>query len=91
MRSGIEIKERYLYPEKTILSIGIPSVRDLWVEQNMIATVSAGVNEESLMVAKENVNINRQHCRQIISTATANMLEESISPLLCENVSQNVV
>lgn len=78
----MEISERYLYPENTILSMGIPNVRDLCVEQKMIATVSAGVNDESLMVARENVSISKQHCKQIINAATATRPEESISALL---------
>lgn len=78
----MEISERYLYPENTILSIGIPNVRDLCVEQNMIATVSAGVNDESFMVARENVRISKQHCKHIINAAMATRPEESISALL---------
>lgn len=46
MSKGTDISERCSWPANTIFSIGIPKVRDLCVEQKMIATVSAGVNPE---------------------------------------------
>lgn len=55
MSKGTDIKERRSWPANTIFSIGIPSVRDLCVEQKMIATVSAGVKPELSLVEKMKV------------------------------------
>lgn len=55
MSKGTEIKDRCSYPANTIFSIGIPRVRDLCVEQKIIATVSAGVKPESFLVEKRKV------------------------------------
>lgn len=45
MSKGKEIWEKWEYPENNIRRIGTPSVNDLCVEQNVMATTSAGLKQ----------------------------------------------
>lgn len=55
MSNGTEMRDKCSYPENTIFNIGIPRVRDLCVEQNITATVSAAVKPDFFLVEMKKV------------------------------------
>lgn len=91
MSKGTDINERCSWPANTIFSIGIPNVRDLCVEQKMIATVSAGVKPELFLVEKMKVKSMKLSWIETIMNRMRTRLNLSRSMCGFENVSQNVV